>query len=111
MGLRDLGLIVLAGIGFMSVMNSCNGPDYEQANQQAQIIQKYTTVYNNALLRYADTNHDGSVTYAEKDALDVELLKGKHVTLISGSLPRYTDGTQVPLKTITEWLNEYKPSN
>src|SRR3989344_7726373 len=66
--------------------------------------------YENALIQYADTNKDGFISAAERDAFDLDLLRVKNESLICNRMPRYRNGDKVPMATVTEWIENYKPS-
>lgn len=70
---------------------------------------RFNQAYQQALLSYADTNHDSFVSTVEKDEFDRRLLEGKGVKLIAGDSPRYKDGKTVPIETVIEWIKGYKP--
>jgi hypothetical protein len=70
---------------------------------------RWENAYNRALVQYADTNHDGIIINAEKDAFLVEALKDKRIMMMPPGVPRYEDGTKVPITTLTEWIEDYTP--
>ncbi len=67
----------------------------------------YNKVYNGALLRCVDTNHDGIITYKEKDDFTVDWIKNQGVTMIMGQgRPLNPSGEKVSTATLIEWLKE-----
>ncbi len=82
---------------------------YVYCNEEYQ-TRKYNHTYENALIKYADTNRDGIVSAVEKDAFCTDLLKDKGVTLIDGRMPKFLNGNEVPIETLTEWIEKYQPS-
>lgn len=74
------------------------------------VHQEFNEAYEKALFKYADKDHNNIITTAEADAFDEDLLKGKNVTLLPNSFPKYKNGRTVPTETVTEWIKAYKPS-
>jgi len=79
--------------------------------KQDGIRREYAQTYSQALLNYADTNHNGLFSTAEVDEFHRKLLKGKGVILIPDNPPKYRDGAPVPVEVLTEWIKNYRPSD
>ncbi len=96
-----VGAGVVAGLYFSVIKPSVDASHYNAAMSRA-------------LIQYADGmnggQRDGIVTTDEKDAFVVDLLKDKGVTCTPQTMPKYLNGKEVPITTVTEWLNYYKPS-
>ena len=92
-------LVAVVGVSAI-IYFDLSAPQYGRA--------EYVRTYRQALLDYADTNHDRFVTSAEKEKFDRILFEGRRINLIPGDSPHYGDGTAVPPATLTEWIKDYR---
>jgi len=107
----NIGANILAAGGLVGILSGCSDSRHEGLKiGMIEFDQSFKSIYYSALLIYADTDGDGFVTSAERDAFDRDLLKDKNVTLIAGSMPRYASGGEVPIETLIGWIQDYKLS-
>lgn len=66
--------------------------------------------YCKAVRRYADENHDGKVSPAERIAFTLDVLRDQPVLYVDDERAKYLEGGLVPWETLQERFKTYQPA-